>query len=823
MKRILLLIAVLTSASFSFAQVPGGAPALTGRISGTVVDSLTQKPVDYATVSLGRTGSTKNTNGGITDEKGAFKIDNVAPGSYTVTIAFVGYKTKKVVEVKTSNEKLDINLGKILLAPTQESLQEVVVEGKAAVIENKVDRLVYNAEADVAIAGGTAADVLRKVPLLSVDMDGNLSLRGSQNVRVLINGKPSGAMANSVADAIRAIPADQIKSVEVITSPSSKYDAEGTSGIVNIITKKSNLQGISGSVNAGVGTRQNSGNLNLNANTGRLAITANGGGFYSWPQTSTISFNRVNTADGMILSQTGKSKGDRLATNGSIGADYDFNAYNSLSSTLRLNWFTTGVDGLNLSRTQIGNTIVDFNRDTENGVNFNGFDWNTGYLRKFKKQGQELSLGYQLSKSFQDQDYTSVFSNTPENEVGINNNEQSENTLQLDYVHPFKKVNLEIGGKMIMRDILSDVNTRLFNSSTGVTTPLPARTYDYDYQQDVYAAYASLGFTLGKVYTIKAGARYEGTDINGAMVGSSTGAFNSNYSNFVPSVVISRSFKNYSTLKLSYNQRIQRPGQFYLNPFRNSADVFNQQEGNPSLSPELSHNFELNYSMFVKTTVINGSVYYRRTNDIIESIVRPTTYTNPQTGVTQTVSLMTFDNVGHNNSVGFNGFIQVNPVKALTLRTNFNVFTYSINTNNSFASANANDEVYLQYNAFIMGSYNFPKGLVFETFLITNAPRRTAQGKNPSFNMWNLGLKKELFKKKGSVGLTVIDPFNENKNFKQQMTSPLFTQSSNFSVPFRSFGASFSYRFGTLKAAAPRKKGVTNDDVKQGEQQGGTQ
>lgn len=793
-----------------------GAAAITGKIYGVIVDSLTRNPIDYATIALSRSGQTKSTNGALADDKGNFKIEKVSLGKYRLVISFIGYETKIIDPVITTNSKPDINLGTIILAPNTKLLNEVVVDGQTAIIENKIDKLVYNAEKDVAIAGGNATDVLRKVPLLSVDYEGNVSLRGSSNIRILINGKPSGTMAGNVADALKAIPADQIKNVEVITSPSAKYDAEGTSGIINIVTKKNNLEGISGSVNAGVGTRQNSGNINLNAKTGRLTLTANGGGFYSWPQTSILDFNRVNT-NGDFNLQNGKSTTERLASNGSFGADYDFNKYNSINSTIKLNWFEFGIDGFNDNTNSFDGIANNFRRVTNNKNRVVGYDWNNDYTHKFKKEGQEVSLAWQLTQSNLINDYDSYFDNNPRQEIGTSDAINQESTFQLDYTHPFKKVIWETGAKAILRDISNDSGVDSADLSGNNRVPVMGRNFIYDYNQDVYAAYTTFGFTLAKKYGVKLGSRFERTEIDGSASGTNAFTpFTNSYNNFVPSFVVSRTFKNFQTVKLSYNKRLQRPSVFFLNPFLNTADFYNQSQGNPLLEAEIADNFEINYSRFIKSTVINASVYYRSTKNVIESII-----TNRQENG-ENISFTTYDNVGKNNSIGFNFFGSFNPIKKLTFRGNFNIYTYDINlsTANTVVSA-VEDKVYLMYNAFLSATYSLPKGLTFETFLITNSPRRTFQGRNPSFNMWNLGLKKELFNKKGSIGLTVIDPFNNRKNFESEIRNIAFTQTNNFSVPFRSFGVNFSWRFGSLKVNPNSKKGVKNDDLKQGESGGG--
>lgn len=825
MKYLYIFIITLIFNAPLFAQFPGANPqnTLVGKITATVIDSATKKPVEYATIALGKTGQTKSINGSLADGKGFFKIENVKAGKYRLTVSFIGYHTKIIDPVETTLSKPDLNLGEIVLSPSNRMLNEVTVTGQANLVENKIDKIVYNAEKDVAIAGGNSTDVLRKVPLLSVDYDGNLSLRGSNNVKVLINGKPSGTMAGNMADALKAIPADQIKSVEVITSPSAKYDAEGTSGIVNIITKKTNLEGISGSVNAGVGTRQNSGNANLSVKKGRLTLSGNAGGYYSWPQTSKLDFNKTSTDQSVILTQQGESTTERLATNGSLGADYDINNYNSISSSLKLNWFEFSVDGTNFNSNKFANILSQFNRNTDNKTKVIGYDWNNDYTHKFKKEGQEISFAFQFTNSNLDNNYNSDFlfpsgSGVQDStELGVSEAVNKEKTFQIDYTHPFKKVVWEVGVKSIFRDITNDSGVDVYFPSSNTTTSNPNRNYIYNYNQDVYAGYSTFGFTLAKKYGVKAGVRFEGTSINGSANSASViQPIDNDYHNVTPSFVVSRSFKNFQTVKFSYNQRIQRPSLFYLNPFRNSSDPLNASEGNPQLSPEISDNFELNYSTFIKTTIINASVYYRKTSDVIESVVSNYTTESGKPG-----SLTTYQNVGANNSFGFNFFGSINPVKPLTLRANLNVNSYDIKLNSQNEGiAGQGDKTYFMYNAFASATYLFPKGFTLETFLITNSPRRTFQGKNPSFNMWNLGVKKELFNKKGSVGISIIDPFNERKNFKTEINTADFSQRSNFSIPFRSVGVNFSWRFGSLKVSNKPKRGVKNDDLKQGESGG---
>ncbi len=800
-KPIILLfifLATAFNASAQFSLGGGTTSTVTGRITAIIMDSLTKKPVDYASISLIKVKDNKSVNGGVTDAKGKVVLQNVVPDEYKLTVGFMGYKTR-TLNVKTTPEKPDHNTGIIYISPIAGNLKEVEITGQKALIENKVDKLVYNAEQDITNAGGDATDVMRKVPMLSVDINGNVQLRGS-SVRVLINGKPSGTMANSVADALKMIPAEQIKSVEVITSPSAKYDAEGSGGIINIITKKKTAEGVSGSINTTVGTRSNNGNFSLNAKTGRLSVNGNLGLNQAYPQNSkVVTFNSA-TIDGVTntVLQDGYSKWSRVGYNGSFGLDYDVNAYNNFSTTVKMNRFSNGGPG---SSDILRNGIASTNfRDMD--MSFNNLDWNVDYRKTSKKEGEEFSVSAQLSTGRNGSDFTNRFTSAGIPDVvilGHNTGKNNEYTLQTDYTYPFSKTTtLETGLKGIFRNIISDYDQS---------------AQDFDYDQNVAAAYGVMGFKLSKKITVKAGLRAEYTKIGG--LAGNTFNFDNDYFNLFPSMVISQTLKAMTTLKLSYNRRVQRPSLFYLNPFRNESDVFNPMEGNPKLSPELSDNIELGYSTFIKGSVINVSMFYRNTQNVIESAIRPIV----DNGISK--NLTTYINVGTSQSYGFNVFGSYNPKPKWTLMANLGLNTYEINN----AENNINTGTFLNYTAFARSAYALPGGWSTELWGVLNAPKRTFQGKTDMMYFYGGAVKKEILKKKATIGLNVLNPINRDLNIKTTNTTANSIQRTDIHYPLRSFGLNFSYNFGKINynAQSKKKKGINNDDLKKDEQQGAGQ
>jgi outer membrane receptor protein involved in Fe transport len=838
MKRLLIIITIFCSAISARAQFGvGGGSTIVGKISGTVIDSVTKQPVPYVPVSIYRSGGKSPINGVLTDDKGNFKIDNIHPGSYKITLAFMGYNPKTVDPITTTDSKPDKNMGNVLFSSRANALKEVAITGTANIVENKIDKIVYNAEKDLTAAGGNATDVLQKVPLVAVDINGNVSLRGDGNVRVLINGKPSGATSASLSDVLKTIPADQIKSIEVITSPSAKYDAEGTAGIINIITKQKNMSGISGSVSGGIGTRQNNGNINLNYNKNRFSLSVNAGGNLTWPQTSITNFDQVINAPARDTIppthiENNNHSTSRIKRHGAIGSvtmGYEFNAFNSINSTFRLNDGGFNITG-NSDNKQSNYIDPSLNQEytgtTSSKNHFGGFDWNVDYTHKFKKEGEELDISGQWSHSDITTDFGNKYTAVNPNQKGDNNGKNNEYTFQGDYTIPFNKVvKLEVGGKTIQRRINSvyDVFATDGNGNSPVRDSLNSNLYDYT--QNVYAGYAVFTFTLPKSYSILAGSRFEETTIHGDpqnpfQVEGGNGfqdlqPFSSNYSTYIPSLTVQKQFGN-NTIKLTYSKRIQRPSLQFLNPFINRSNIQNQSVGNPNLVPETSQTIELNYNTFVKTSVLNFSVYYKNTKNLIEGIAAPLHEIIGADTVNGTRTV--FSNVGSNNSFGASFFGSINPIKILTIRGSINAFTYSPTPNGVFASIASATGTYIQYTAFGSASVQLPSGFIAEAFGFTNSPRRTIQGTNPAFGIYAFGIRQQFMKKKMSIGINTVQPFSKNKYFNQDIKSDVLTQNSSTAFPFRSVGITFSYSFGKVSFTNPQqqKKGVNNDDLKQG-------
>ncbi|HYC85371.1 MAG TPA: TonB-dependent receptor, partial [Chryseosolibacter sp.] len=594
--------------------------ARTIKITGTIMDSVTQRPVEFANIALMKADSNTPIDGAVADDKGQFSL-KVAPGNYKLSISFIGFETRTIT--LTAEDKKDIDLGSIIISPTPQVLKEVTVEGQKALIEERVDRTVYNAENDATAKGGDATDVLKRVPMLSVDLDGNVSLRGNQNIMVLINNKPSTIMASSIPDALKQIPADQIKSVEVITSPSAKYDAEGSAGIINIITKKNTLQGLTLNIDAGAGLRGSNLGLNGNYRTGKMGFSLGGFGRANYNiKGSFENEQNFKDTDGTIISsnlQTADTRNEGLFGHYNLGWDYDIDKKNALAASVRFgmrnmnNWQD---DLTTISSTQ-GTTVADvLNADQNNNI-----DANFTYTHFYDKPSRELSFQGLYSRNNRDSEFENIYrsstSTLPVNFLNVNDSYNQEITFQTDYQTPIRDNQmLEVGAKAIMRKVISDFESFRSTGANGEYEPNTGSQFsnNLNYDQNVSAAYLSYTISAKNGYSFKAGSRYEYTTIS-AYSETEDDIQIPSYGVIVPSINASKKLKNGNTLKASYNRRIQRPSIRFLNPNIQPSNNLNIQQGNPRLDPEYTNNYELSYSTMIKGTLLNLSGFYRNTDD----------------------------------------------------------------------------------------------------------------------------------------------------------------------------------------------------------------
>jgi ferric enterobactin receptor len=820
MYRMLVFCFIVLSFS-AFSQDPGmtgkSPTSKAGTISGLIVDSITNKAIPYASIGLLTKSSGKVVNGGIADENGYFMIEDCPPGEYTLQIVYVGYSNQEIPNLNLTAAIPSLDLGRIIISPTSQLLEEIKIVGESAIIEARPDKIVYNAEKDVNTRGGDAADVLRNVPLLAVDFDGNVSMRGSENVRILINGRPSGIFNASVADALKMMPADQIQAVEVITAPSARYDGEGTAGIINIITKKKNIEGLAGSVDLTGGTRSNRGNMNLNYGKGRFGFNLSGGGHYTWPMEGTTKFRReeFGIATPSLLTQDGFNTSSRLGYRINAGLEFNINEYNTLNTSLSFRGHRVENENDVLSSYSLNNALEEVYRRTTNGYsNRGGLDWEGSYRRTFPKKDQEWSIAFELDKDddIAESQYNVLYAvpDTQPDELDDNNDvgDNLEFTIQTDYIEPLGDyIKLETGAKATIRNIESDFSYFRYNPDLNDWVVDPSQTDIFFYDQNVYAGYVNSTFSLDTKTTLITGLRLEVTDLQGEFE-EFVSPFANTYTSLLPNVTISRKTGEFNQIKLSYNQRIQRPNQRNINPYIEYNDARDISYGNPTLGPELVQQIEAGTNLFIKGSMINLTVFGRRTDDLIESLLKIT-----DEGVSET----TYENFGVRYALGLNAFGSVNIGEKLSVRGGFDVNYFSVE--GMFDGENLANTGF-DYNGRITITWSLTETLKMEGFSFFRSPTNTVQGTIPNWVMSSFAVKQELLKRRLVVGLSISQPFRENQTWKRELSGDYFYQNNTTVRPVRSIGLNLGYRFGKLESKERSgKKRINNNDLK--DEQGG--
>jgi len=794
-----------------------------GRIVGKVIDSVSDLPVEYATISLYKYGETQAINGATSSSLGEFTVTNVPGGLFSVVVECIGYSPFTIDKVTVTQKHQVIDLKIIILRKKQQSLQNVTVTAQTKLVENKIDKLVYNAEKDITSQTGVATDVLKKVPQVSVDVDGNIELAGNSSIRFLINGKPSTAFGSSIADVLQSIPASQIKSIEVITNPGAKYDAQGLGGIINIILKKSTAQGINGNVSLTAGTLIQNGSFNFNARKGKFGVNAFLSGNARLTTTTPTYSQRASTDTSTkakaLLQQDGSSDFNRNGYQTGVGFDWTYKEKNSFSGSVNYNNFGFKGNGI-VNQSEViqsgpGVILSDINstNHTNNVFNEHSIDLGLNYKRIFSIEDQELEVYLNSSTAknnrasansqfLQPQD--SLIYSTNSNNPG---NEQ-ENEIAINYVQPLSKVvNLSVGGKINVYDISSTSAAYVWENSAKDYLYDSALSNSLNYHQKIYAAYSELSFPVGELFMAKIGGRYERTEIN-SHFSNAPDKVSNGYNTVVPSLFVIRKLGEKQSLKFNYSKRIERPDYGDLNPFINTSDPKNVFTGNPDLKPEFSNRFELTYNHDLpQSGAYMVTMFYRENkNDIQPFIVYYPTIHVGDTVYTN-VAVTTRQNIGIEKNIGTNIFCDLHFNSKLNIRGNL-FFFYRHTINQVDKGYNSNSTNY-RFN--MNASYQFRKDFAAEVFGNFNSVRHEAQGTYPSFTSYSLAARKQLWNKKGSIALTANNIFSKYVDQEVNLYGPGFVTTSLRKVPFRSIGVNFTWKFGKLEFK--KEKEPNNDNL----------
>ncbi|HEX7410662.1 MAG TPA: TonB-dependent receptor, partial [Bacteroidales bacterium] len=642
-----------------------------GIITGVLHDSVTNEHVEYGNIILFRSSDSKMVTGIITDAKGRFLLEKILPGKYFIRIQFMGYENKIIPDLNISTQNADIKLGDITIQPKSSSLSAVEISSEKSMITSNLDKKVITVDKNMAIGGGTAVDVMENVPSVSVDADGNVSLRGNANITLLIDGKPSSQAGIAASDVLNQIPASAIESVEVITNPSVRYDPDGTSGIINIVLKKKALQGFNGMIsgNAGTGDKYN-GSLNLNYRQDKFNAFIGVDKRMNHMKTSMESIRTTTYSDVVnVLKQSQQGTMDRNMYSINGGFDYFINTRNTLTTSVQHRSMAFDSHGTMLNSNYDGNdTLLQyFERHTDNKRSVNAYDYTLSYKHLFPQKGREYTNDIIFSSNkmenrsdIRQQDYlTQDFSpaGNPMLQQNIAHNTNKVLTVQGNYSYPMNENGrIEAGYKAAISDMGMKYDYSNYNDSTGQYESLAQLKNQYDYSDQLYAIYGIYGNSLGK-FKYQAGLRFEQV-WNKSKVATTDTNYNSSYFRFYPSLHTQYDLGKGRELQFSYSRRVQRPSPRELNPYIDYTDSLNIEKGNPALKPEFSNSLELGIEKFWHSSSLTSSIFYNRTNDVVEDISRL-----QGNGVTVTMPM----NINTKTSYGMEMVGMVNPQKWMKL------------------------------------------------------------------------------------------------------------------------------------------------------------
>lgn len=809
---VLILLSLLLSTSLLSQNKPSSGE---GIVSGKVIDSKTEQPMEYVAFKLYSVKDSQLVTGIYTDAEGKFTLEQLPYGTFYGKLIYIGYETKLFEDIKLSSSMKVANLGTIrFVSDTAKTIEEVKIIGSMDVLKAGIDKKVYNVGEDLSVKGGTANDVLSNIPSVELDQDGRVMLRGDGSVTILIDGRPSSLSGGNGKTMLDALPAGSIERIEVVTNPSAKYDPDGTSGIINIVLKKNKLRGFNGMVTGNFGSGDlRGGNVfdgtaSLSYRNSRLNVYGSYTGRYLEGYRNNYSeLEQVFNGDSVL-----RIDQNRLGTDLNAGHTFRLGSDFYLKPRHILGVSATGNTGVrNRTGSQWNGTydgsdmaLALWRRDSDDPSQQQNVDINLNYKYDLKEDRGNLvidlnqSLGKEDIQGYYDQyvySVDSVLSNAhPLNQQLFNEERNNITTGQLDFTYLYPKINarIETGAKAIVRHQTVDTYSETFDTLQGKFLEDTLANFNYAYDEQVYSVYGIFGQQRGK-FKYQGGIRIEQAYQIPNLI-SDTNRIVNDYFNFFPSGHIRYSLTDKSEISLSYSRRINRASSADLNPFTSYADPYNLRRGNPYLQPEFIDSYDLGYSNELKKMNFTASVFYRHTTGVISRV---------KEFYSDNTSSVTFANIDESHSIGTEAVFIVKPYKwwRNTLSINANYLQYvDDNTSNWNVSG-------FNWNLKYSGTVEFWKRTAtIQVNAAYNAPRFTVQGRAQRKGPVDVSFEKTFAEGTWSLGCRVSDVFNK-QGFYMTINQPGIQQTAEFKWLTRRFYLTFTYKFGKLEMSNKRTGG----------------
>ena len=826
------LLLLVLSFNYIYSQRPGGDRDKSSIvITGQVLDQETNEPLEYATLVLQSVENTEKITGGITDMNGKYSVE-ANPGNYNVSIEYISYKTYKKANQSFSD---NTNLGIIKLSLDVAQLDAVEVVGEKTTVEVRLDKKIYNIGKDLTTSGANISDALNNIPSVTVDIDGAIALRGNDNVRILINGKPSAMAGFGSTDALRSLPADAIEKVEVITSPSARYDAEGTAGILNIVLKKEKTLGINGTINTTVGYPTSSSiTANLNLRTDKFNIFNTLGYFYrAAPGNGYFDNNYFDTVPDNFdrIIEDRKIKRNDQGFNINLGMEYFLTDKSSITGSI-FGRFTDEQDITENNTTRYNQTVINSNtfRNEEQNQDDQSYQVSLNYTNNINDKGQKLTADFQYSYDKEIQPTNISENNTfPNTELLARENIfetqlQNEFLLQADYVLPIGDAQFEMGYRGNFEESSNDYQLDQLNLNTGEFETNLGLTNIFTYTQNINALYTQYGNKYGK-FSYLLGLRLENTQLKGVvdtnvdltelqeLLGSEIELdFDKNYLGLFPTLNLIYELNEKENISVGYNRRINRPRGFFINPFPSRSSRTNIFQGNPDLDPAFANAYDLGYLKRWEKLTLTSSVYLQKETNSFERIQEETGQTTSDgINIIRTLPI----NLSTNQRIGAELGLMYNPEKWLRLNGSFNFFQFE--TEGSFNGIDYGAKNTSWFSRF-SSKVTLPGKIDWQTNGFYRGPSQNSQTESKGIFSLDLAFSKDILKDNGTISFNVSDLLNSRKrrSFTDTMDGlnddSYFTSDSEFQWRQRQFTLAFIYRINEKKKTERRGNNNGGDD-----------